>query len=324
MPFRNAFPYLKECLESIINQSYSNWELIAVNDHSEDKSNALILEYAAMDQRIHCIQNKGKGIIDALNSGYALSKGDFVTRMDADDVMPSQKLEELLSLLLESGVGFVSTGKVKYISETSLGDGFIKYENWLNRLCDEARHYSEIYKECVIPSPCWMTHRSDFESIGAFDSETYPEDYDLCFRMYEHKIRVVSSDQVLHIWRDHGQRASRNDDNYSDNRFIDLKVKYFLRNDLDSNKKLVVWGAGKKGKQIAQLLISNDIQFEWITNNEKKIGKHIYDHLIKDSSHIHDLDKFSVILAVANEKDQTEIIKSIDSIDREVQLYPFC
>ena len=326
MPVRNAMPYLIECLDSIINQSYIHWELLAVNDHSEDLSETTLLNYAAKDNRIRCYQNTGKGIIDALNTGYVQAKGEFITRMDADDLMPKIKLEQLNGLLLKSGHGCLSTGKIKYISESILGDGFKKYENWLNRLCDDDNHYRDIYRECVIPSPCWMMYREDFESIGGFASETYPEDYDLCFRMYENDIKVVPSHNVLHIWRDHGQRASRNDENYSDNRFLDLKVKYFLRNDYHIEEKLVLWGAGKKGKQTAKLLIHNNIAFEWLTNNVKKIGKHIYSKKVEDSQSfkITDSKLCSFILAVANEEEQKEIIDFINQIDSQTKLFRFC
>ena len=325
MPVRNALPYLKECLESIINQTHNDWELIAINDHSTDHSYTVLRDYAGRDKRIHCYQNLGSGIIDALTTGSAYANGNFITRMDADDIMPPVKLERLKEILEKSGEGTLSTGKVKYISESELGNGFKKYETWLNNLCEENNHYQEIYRECVIPSPCWMMYKTDFDAIGGFKSSAYPEDYDLCFRMYENNIKVNPSSEILHIWRDHGRRASRNDDNYSDNRFLNLKLRYFLSIDYAPKEKLVLWGAGKKGKFIAKYLIDNHIHFEWITNNEKKIGKHIYAHLIQDSSSIHDYKvKSSILLAVANEEDQRDIIKSIESLHRSILFYKFC
>ena len=325
MPVRNAMPFLEECVRSILTQSYANWELIAVDDHSEDGSNVLLLEYAAIEPRIHCHQNSGSGIIDALNKGYSCAKGDFITRMDADDMMPSIKLEILLDQLQKSGRGHLSTGKVKYISETILGDGFKKYEEWLNALCDGDNHYQEIYKECVIPSPCWMMYCDDFNDIGGFNSTSYPEDYDLCFRMYENKIKIVASRELLHIWRDHNTRASRNDSNYSDNRFLDMKVKYFIRNDYRSDEKLVIWGAGKKGKYIAKLFLQNNINFIWITNNDKKIGNNIYTVILKDFSIIQQLrGNLNLILSVANKDEQIDIIEYIQSREELVRLYKFC
>lgn len=326
MPVRNACPYLEDCLKSIINQSFTNWELIAINDHSTDQSLSILQDYSLKDSRIHCKQNPGKGIIDGLTFGYSFASGDFITRMDADDLMPLNKLLVLKTILENSGVGHLSTGKVKYISSSELGSGFKKYEQWLNNLCDTDSHYQEVYKECVIPSPCWLMYREDFESVGGFKSKQYPEDYDLCFRMYANQIKVVPSLEILHLWRDHSERASRNDENYSDNRFLDLKVKYFLEVDYQAKESLVLWGAGKKGKRIAQLLQNEDIVFTWITDNEKKVGKHIYSKKMSHSKTLvsSDASNTAIIIAVANEDDQREIDKFIKINLCSSRILKFC
>ena len=74
---------------------------------------------------------------------------------------------------------------------------------------------------------------------------------------------------------------SRTDENYRDNKFTHLKVKYFLQSDYDKTKQLVLWGAGPKGKSIAKELNSKGIQFVWITNNTNKIGKDIYGTIVQ-------------------------------------------
>lgn len=325
MPVRNALPYLSECMESIISQTYTDFEVHAIDDHSTDGSHKVLYEFAQKDKRINIHSNSGRGIIDALITGYNASTGNFVTRMDADDIMPLNKLEILIGNLRQKGPGYVATGLVKYISTTTLGDGFKRYEVWLNELCRSNNHYEEIYKECVIPSPCWMMSRKDFESIGGFDEGRYPEDYDLCFRMYKKGIKVSPSQQVLHVWRDHGARASRNDENYSDNRFLELKVDYFVEIEQHLNSKLVLWGAGKKGKNIAKLLKERNIEFAWITDNTKKIGKHINDTLIQASSAIFPSnEKMSLILAVANPLEQKELIDSLERSNSPVRIYKFC
>ena len=168
-------------------------------------------------------------------------------------------------------------------------------------------------------------YREDFESIGGFNSIQYPEDYDLCFRMYANQIKVTPSLEILHFWRDHSERASRNDENYSDNRFLDLKVKYYIKVDHNPNENLFLWGAGKKGKRIAHLLNTYEIEFEWITNNEKKVGKHIYDKLIKKPDSIISMNSTkSVIIAVANEVEQEEIIDSLSLPFQSNKIYKFC
>ena len=158
MPIKNAGKHLKDCLNSIINQDYKNWELLAVNDHSSDDTVEILSLYAEEDTRIRFFNNNGSGIINALRLAYSHSTGVYITRMDADDIMPSDKLKKMQTALLSKSNTLV-TGKVKYIADDKLFDGYKAYEDWLNSLVENKSHFAEIYKECVIPSPCWMLKR---------------------------------------------------------------------------------------------------------------------------------------------------------------------
>ena len=228
MPAKNAALFLKSCLDSIIGQSFQDWELLVVDDHSKDNSYNILQQYSQEDSRIKCLQNKGFGIIAALQTGYLESIGEYITRMDADDIMVVDKLKLMMASLKKATKPTVVAGKVKYISDGVLGEGFLKYQDWLNLQIDQNNQYKEIYKECVIPSPCWMTTRVNFELCGGFDSSIYPEDYDLCFRFYQNRLAIMGVDEVLHLWRDHADRASRTDKHYAENSFLSLKFKYFL------------------------------------------------------------------------------------------------
>ena len=141
-------------------------------------------------------------------------------------------------------------------------------------------NFQDLYKECVIPSPCWMVYRTDLEKCAAFRPNRYPEDYDLCFRFYENGLKIIPNDQVLHQWRDYPNRTSRTDKNYADNRFLAIKVHYFLKLEMDKTRPLVIWGAGRKGKLIARQLIEYKIDFQWVCNNERKIGRDIYGQIL--------------------------------------------
>ncbi|MGB1318948.1 MAG: glycosyltransferase family 2 protein, partial [Flavobacteriales bacterium] len=298
MPVRNAGRYLEPCLQSIINQSETNWELIAVNDHSTDGSERVLRKFAQVDVRIKVLDNVGKGIIPALQTAYSHSTSKLITRMDADDLMPANKLQVLKRNLIQNGQGNLAVGQVQYFSDEGLKDGYRYYESWLNGLTAAGNNYSDIYRECVIPSPCWMVYRDDFEQCGGFNSETYPEDYDLCFRFYQQKLNVIPCAEVLHHWRDHSDRSSRNDPNYADNRFLDLKLKWFLELDYDSSRPLVVWGAASKGKALAKGLLNAETSFRWMCNNPNKINKHVYNTLIEDVAKVTKLGNPQVIVAV--------------------------
>ncbi|ADV50734.1 glycosyl transferase family 2 [Cellulophaga algicola DSM 14237] len=314
IPFKNTEDYFLECLSSISQQSYLNFEVIAVDDSSTDGSKKIATIIANTDDRFTVLTNQGTGIISALQLAYRKAKGTFITRMDADDVMSSTRLEVMVRSLQKYGTNHIAVGKVKYFSATGVNDGYAVYESWLNSLTADGKNFSEIYKECVIPSPCWMVHKSDFDRCGAFNSEVYPEDYDLAFRFYKNHLKCIPCDQVLHLWRDYSTRTSRTSDHYAENTFLDLKFHYFKEIELNPKKNIVLWGAGKKGKTMAQKLINAAIDFRWICNNTKKIGKHIYEVEMQSVTALKEIENPQLIITVANQEDQKAIKTLLESL----------
>ncbi len=323
VPVKNAALYLADCIDSILDQTEKNWELLIVDDHSTDTSYQLLNDYSKKDSRIQVYKNNGHGIIPALRLAYQHSKGTLITRMDADDRMASNKLEKLKQVLIKFGVGHLSTGLVKYFSTGTLGDGYLKYETWINKLSLKEENYKDIYKECVIPSPCWMVFRQDLEKSNAFEPATYPEDYDLCFRFYKQGLTIKSVGETLHYWRDYPERTSRNDPNYADIHFFDLKINYFLELDYNPKKTLLLWGAGKKGKKIAHLLKSQSIPFRWITNNPRKIGHNIYGCILESEACLETMESFQLVIAVAAPADLAKINNRVDQFNMKNVFY-FC
>lgn len=307
MPFRNTERFLPECLDSILEQSYTHWELIAINDGSEDSSLALLNRYAQRDLRIKVLSNKGQGILPALQTGYENVQGEFITRMDSDDIMSPNRLEWMVEALKNKGEGNLAVGQVRYFSDRGISDGYQKYETWLNQLTAEGRNYEEIYKECVVPSPCWMAYRTNFETCGGFTHNRYPEDYDLTFRFYQHGLKVIPCDQILLRWRDYDSRTSRTSEHYAQNYFLDIKMYYFLKLHYEKKRNLVVWGAGFKGKTIAKTLIDNKVDFVWLCDNPNKIGKSIYGQKLHHFKVLETLQNPQSIVTVANEQSQKEI-----------------
>lgn len=307
MTVKNTGAFLDECLVSIINQTFKDWELIAVDDHSDDNSYAILNSYALEDSRVKVAKNTGSGIIDALQYAYQQSSGEFITRMDSDDIMEPDKLELMQGRLQRKGQGHIAVGLVNYFSEHKLGEGYLSYANWLNNLTKNEFNFSEIYKECSIPSPCWMISRDDFDSCGGFDSEMYPEDYDLAFRFRKSGLKITAIKKVIHQWRDYESRTSRTDKNYFDNRFSALKVMHFLDQDRESAIPLILWGAGSKGKKIASLLLDKEVQFQWVCNNPNKIGKDIYGTYLQGMPALFNFDSAQVIIAVSSPKDSGEV-----------------
>lgn len=315
IPFKNTASFLDECMNSILNQTYKNWELIIVDDNSSDDSYSIVNNFAKNDKRIKLFKISGSGIIDALRLAFYKSSGDFITRMDSDDIMRPEKIDTLVSNLLKYGKRHVAIGLVNYFSKEGIRSGYKSYEVWLNTLTKTGTNYTEIYKECVIPSPCWMVYRKDLIACNAFNPNRYPEDYDLAFRFYKQGFKCIPCNSVLHDWRDYNSRTSRTHVHYAENHFIDLKLHYFLELDYNTNKKLVVWGAGNKGKNVAKILIEKSIDFEWICDNPKKIGRDIYGKILQPFSFLEQLENSQSIITVANKTAQKEIKDYLNNIN---------
>jgi glycosyltransferase involved in cell wall biosynthesis len=317
IPFKNTEAFIADCLHSILQQTYTNWELLIVDDASTDNSYNIVNAFAEKDARINIFKNSGNGIIDALQLAFSKSKGELITRMDSDDVMRKSKLEVLMNNLLEQGKQHIAVGLVNYFSEEGIKDGYKSYEVWLNRLTKNGDNFSEIYKECVIPSPCWMIHREDLIACDGFNPNRYPEDYDLAFRFYKNDFKCIPCDAVLHDWRDYSSRTSRTHVHYAENHFIPLKLDYFLELDCNSEKTLVVWGAGNKGKFIVKSLIEKKIDFEWICDNPKKIGKDIYGKTLKPFNELTTIQNSQSIITVANKSAQKEIKNYLQKLNKK-------
>lgn len=308
MPAKNAAPFLSDCLDSIVAQTETNWELIVIDDHSTDETADILRRYAEKDERIRTYSNEGHGIIPALRLALSKSQGELITRMDADDRMAPEKLASMKHALVESGRGHVALGLVEYFSDKPLGTGFKRYERWLNDLTRRGANFDDLYRECVVPSPCWMVTRDDLDLCGGFESDRYPEDYDLCFRFYEAGLTPLPSEKVLHLWRDHPTRASRTDDHYADNTFMDIKLHYFFKLNQDPERPLVVWGAGDKGKAISAYFKEKKQSFHWVCNNPKKIGQTIHGQELESCEVIDSLKNPQVIVVISNPEDQQMIL----------------
>lgn len=317
LPVFNAAPYLKDCLESIQKQSFKDWELLVVNDYSTDDSSGILEKFAASDSRIHFFNNNEKGIIPALRMAFLHSRGDFITRMDADDLMPVDKLAHLHKALVKKGSGHVITGMVAYFAETGLGNGYKKYQNWLNKLVQDNSHFEELYRECVLPSPAWLIHRTDLIAAGAFDTNRYPEDYDLCFRFYEQGYKIIGIPETVHLWRDHPDRTSRNNPIYADQNYLELKIYWFTKLHYDPQRSFAIWGAGKKGKLMAQYFLKQGLPFHWITNNPKKQGINIYDKILTSYDILNTEKELMVIIAVATPSARKEINGFLENKNKE-------
>lgn len=297
-PVKNAAPWLAECIESCLKQSFTDWEWIFVDDHSSDNSYTLVSAFAEMDARIQIHKNHGEGIIKALSKALELARGRYVTRMDADDIMPEDRLRLLVNALENSPAQTVVTGLVAYFPKKGLSEGYKVYENWLNEISLKQTFWHNIYRECVIASPNWMMRMADLQAVGGFKNLNYPEDYDLVLRWYAAGFRIKGIPQLTLYWREHSLRTSRNSELYSQQQFFKLKLQHFLQLDYSPARHLILWGTGVKAKLTATILLQKQVQFIWMDLKPHLYPKGLLEQPILPFTQVEQMSNYNLLLAV--------------------------
>lgn len=110
VPVCNVAPYLRECLDSVLAQTFPDWECICVDDGSTDGSGAILDGYAAKDARFNVVHQANRGVSAARNSGLGLAKGDWVTFLDGDDFYRAGWLEEASAIIDEEDPDLLKMG----------------------------------------------------------------------------------------------------------------------------------------------------------------------------------------------------------------------
>lgn len=108
IPVYNVAPYLRECLDSVLAQTFTDWEAICVDDGSMDGSGAILDEYAAKDSRFRVIHQANAGVSVARNAGIRLAQGDWVSFVDSDDWVAKDYLASFDSLKMKADVNFIN------------------------------------------------------------------------------------------------------------------------------------------------------------------------------------------------------------------------
>lgn len=247
MPCWNSEETVGECIESILAQTYADWELIAVNDGSSDGTLDVLESYAVRDDRVRVLDLKHVGIVEAPTQGMKLAQGQFLCRMDSDDVAHPQRLEMQRDFLLSNPDIALCGCRVRHIGIPA-ASGRLRYLEWINGIRTPEDVWRELFVECTIPHPGSMMLREAFDAVGGYQDFGWPEDYDLIMRFAEAGYAMANVDAELLDWRHSEGRISMNDARYSLESFRRLKRHYLHTMYLDKKEAFHQWGAGDVGK----------------------------------------------------------------------------
>ena len=247
LPYRDACPHLAAALASIRAQTFADWELLAIDDHSRDASARLLGAAAARDGRIRLLTNPGRGLADALNHAAAHAEGAFLARMDADDIAHRDRLGRQWALLRAWPALDLCGTAVRVFGPAAAG-GRLRYAAWLNRQRWPWQVARARLVECPVAHPTFFMRRAALDRLGGYRAFDGPEDYDLVLRLLARGGRVANCPEPLLHWRDTMQRASRTDPRYRPAAFFQLKRAHLLETFLADGAPCVQWGAGIAGK----------------------------------------------------------------------------
>jgi len=202
MPVFNTAPYLKEAVDSVLNQSFRDFELIILDDASTDESSSILNTYS--DSRIvRYTSDKNIGLANILNIGLEMVRGEYIARMDSDDIsLPTRLQTEVDYLNSHPKIDLVSCGMQQF----GLANRTLLYKESLWLVCYNAFFFSPI----LHASSMWR--KKSFEDNGLrYRQERVPsEDYDLWARALCKGLKLINIPEILYKYRIHGNQNTTN------------------------------------------------------------------------------------------------------------------
>jgi glycosyltransferase involved in cell wall biosynthesis len=199
LPVHNGEKYISKAIDSILSQTFHNFELIVIDDGSSDGTLAILKNYELIDARIHLISRGNKGLIATLNEGIDIACGKWLVRMDADDIALPNRIERLLYWIEQTGVD-VAGSWVQFF-------GSFDRRIWKGYQSDEAIKVDMLFK-CPFVHPSVMM-RSELAKQLKYDPDCEKaEDYDLWVRAAISGWKMINVPEVLLKYRKHNAQVS--------------------------------------------------------------------------------------------------------------------
>jgi glycosyltransferase involved in cell wall biosynthesis len=203
LPVYNSEPYLAEALDSILRQTFDDFELIAVYDASTDNSRTRLEDAARRDARVRVVDGPGRGLVDALNLGLERARGEFIARMDADDVSQSTRFARQVEYLRANPQIAVVGSAITLIDAAGRVMREIDYP-----LTPAEVDRFLIETGSALAHPAVMARRDAMLSVGGYRSLfQHAEDYDLWLRLAERHSLANLPERLLR-YRHHDTKGS--------------------------------------------------------------------------------------------------------------------
>ena len=340
LPTNNGAKYLSDSVESVINQSYKDWELIIVDDCSTDETLKIANEFMQKDQRIVVVHNTiNKKLPASLNIGFEMARGEYFSWTSDDNIYEKDAIKKMVRYLdTTPNIPMVRADMVlidenaEVISES-----------------EEFDCHKMLVNNCV--GACFMYRRSVAQKVGQYDETLFcVEDYDYWIRIMEQYGTIGNIKEFLYKYRWHSGSLSSTKRNYVQSQLNEMRKRHleFYMNKmqydekstlllyfillscgwkrenilnklnkcplieadtlLDMQKPCVVYGAGYYGQKAFELLKDKAIYF--VDQNEGLIGKKKNGIEIKSlQSYLEVKEKYNIVIALSTEKIYDVLVK---------------
>ena len=205
LPIYKVEKYLAECVDSILNQSFSDYEVILVDDGSPDTSGAICDEYARKDARIKVIHKKNGGLSDARNAGFEIACGEYVVFIDSDDYVTDKDfLKKISAKIDECGSDIVLYKYSKLYEETKKMDAPAFSLDFVNGITDSDELLYELVKRDAYYGMAWIkAFKRDVAVKGgvSFEKGLLGEDMDWYFNLLLHSGSISAIDESFIAYR---------------------------------------------------------------------------------------------------------------------------
>ncbi len=270
LPVYNSQEFLSQSINSILNQTYKNFELIIIDDGSTDNSKEICKNFSKKDNRIIFIDDDHKGLTASLNKALEIAKGKFIARQDADDVSLPERFEKQINWFLKDERRVLCGTNCKILNKNNVykNNRSLKFTN--SGIAKKLK-----YSNCFVHSST-MFLRNSSQNLGNYDDNLeYAQDYDLWWKLTTLG-EVGNLSEKLLILRKRETSISVKNKNLQTLNFIQSCVKFYAY-----NKKIV----GIKDNKDLKFYENNNL-----TKNKIKVMKYLYNDKLDEKIYLKDLN----------------------------------
>jgi glycosyltransferase involved in cell wall biosynthesis len=262
MSVYNSEKWLHKSIQSIINQDYKNFEFIIVNDGSTDSSGSIINDFSKIDKRIKCINHPNQGLTKSLIKAVDFSKGDFIARMDADDMSSSDRLRIQLDEILNKNLDLIASN-FEIIDKNEKTISRIDLRNKESKIFDSLLNGNSFFPHSGV-----LFKKSTYLNLGGYSPNfKKSQDIDLWFRFLEtgKKIGFCKINKPLTFIRIHNQQLTYKnfDDHYTSLSILNHygrkhNIDEFLELNCDLANDLII--KIKEDKKYKSIMLKNKLR----------------------------------------------------------------